>query len=108
MRCRPFRTVATQKGVAAQTSARNLTEVSKRTGSAPPATADDLGPGSPGVDPGNLLAPTRGGGGGGCERPGDPLAGLGRIDDVVDLEIRGDVEGAEVLPQAGDHLGEAR
>ena len=48
-------------------------------------------------------------GGGGTERSADdPPAGIGGVDDVVDLEVRRGVDGLPVLVGAGDHLLEQR
>src|SRR5207244_4686628 len=63
---------------------------------------------SPGVDAGPLLAAARRGRRDGAERGHDPFPGLGRVDDVVDLEVGGVADGLPVLVHARDHPLEER
>ena len=53
---------------------------------------------------GRFLPVRRGGRRRGAERRADPPAGVGRVDDVVDLEVAGGVDGLAVLVHAVDHL----
>src|SRR5207244_9105100 len=63
---------------------------------------------SPGVDAGTLLAAARRGRRDGAERGHYPLPRLGRVDHVVDLEVRRVADGLPVLVHARDHLLEER